>query len=226
MVGDKIFVNGCSWTAGCELEDIDTDKYSNILSKNSVNIADGGRSNDQIVDTSIDWLNNNTCDLAIIQFTFTTRIQLFKDYRWQSIQPPLNQNYISHFKEMKLTEKAIDAKRELNKKKGKTKKEPETLTDFAKKMYYKYIYSKELGNRNFWKNVCHLEMFMKNKKIPYIFWHIGKTSNDDGFFINMSENKNMLNANFLRDDRNNMLCAHPSAKGHQLIAEKLLASQH
>tara|TARA_B100000508_G_C11361652_1_gene229187 strand:+ start:80 stop:685 length:606 start_codon:yes stop_codon:yes gene_type:complete len=201
MVSDKIFVNGCSWTAGCELEDIDTEKYSNILSKNSVNIADGGRSNDQIVDTSIDWLNNNTCDLAIIQFTFTTRIQLFKNNRWQSIQP--------HH----------------NKKKEKTKKEPD-LSDFAKKMYYKYIYSKKLGDRNFWKNVCHLEMFMKNKQVPYIFWHIGKTSNDDGFYINMSENKNMLNANFLKHDRENMLSGHPSAKGHQLIAEKLLATQH
>ena len=190
-----IFVNGCSWSAGCELENMNTEKYSYLLSKNAVNISHGGRSNDQIVDTTINWLNNNKCKLAIIQFTFASRIQIFKNNNWVSIQTPKH-------------------------------KDPETDLFYAKKMYYKYIYSKKLGDRNFWKNVCHLEMFMKNKQVPYIFWHIGKTSNDDGFYINMSENKNMLNANFLRHDRDNMLSAHPSAKGHQLIAEKLLATQH
>ena len=65
-----IFVNGCSWSAGCELENMNTEKYSYLLSKNAVNISHGSRSNDQIVDTTINWLNNNKCKLAIIQFTF------------------------------------------------------------------------------------------------------------------------------------------------------------
>ena len=51
----KIFVNGCSFTYGADLENVH-DRYSTFLSDDVVNIGRGGQCNALIVDRSIEWL--------------------------------------------------------------------------------------------------------------------------------------------------------------------------
>ena len=82
----KIFCNGCSFTYGADLENID-DRYSSFLSDDVVNIGRGGQCNDLIVDRSINWLENNECDFVVIQFTMNTRFSMWKSGKWISIKP-------------------------------------------------------------------------------------------------------------------------------------------
>ena len=82
----KIFVNGCSFTYGADLENIN-DRYSTFLSDDVVNIGRGGQCNDLIVDRSIEWLENNECDFVIIQFTMNTRFSMWRSGKWISIRP-------------------------------------------------------------------------------------------------------------------------------------------
>lgn len=89
------FFNGCSWTYGTDLEDIKRDRYSTLVSegKSHVNIAMGGSSNDRIALSTIQWFEKgNTCDTAIIQWTFTDRTIYWQDNNPINILPAQNQN--------------------------------------------------------------------------------------------------------------------------------------
>ena len=82
----KIFCNGCSFTYGADLENID-DRYSSFLSDDVTNIGRGGQCNDLIVDRAINWLENNECDFVVIQFTMNTRFSMWRSGKWISIRP-------------------------------------------------------------------------------------------------------------------------------------------
>lgn len=80
----NIFFNGSSICRGRELDDIEKFRYSSIIAQKLnlkvSNIALDGLSNDAIVRTTIEWFENkNTCDLAIIQFTYSERSEYFFD---------------------------------------------------------------------------------------------------------------------------------------------------
>ena len=84
----KIFFNGCSHTYGEELEDPKTQRYSALLECDDVNIARVGNSNDIIVKETIEWLENNTCDFVIVQFTLPTRFSHYDSkFGWRSYMP-------------------------------------------------------------------------------------------------------------------------------------------
>ena len=75
-----ILFDGCSWTWGDELENREKDRFSTLVSdhigKNHVNISERGKSNDGILRTTIEYCENNTVDLAIIQFTKISRREI------------------------------------------------------------------------------------------------------------------------------------------------------
>ena len=75
-----ILFDGCSWTWGDELENREKDRFSTLVSdhigKNHTNISERGKSNDGILRTTIEYCENNTVDLAIIQFTKISRREI------------------------------------------------------------------------------------------------------------------------------------------------------
>lgn len=78
----NLLFNGCSITYGDELENTERDRFSSLVSnhfnKTHGNIAVGGSSNDIIVKKTIEWFEKgNTCDFAVIQFTFKTRVDWY-----------------------------------------------------------------------------------------------------------------------------------------------------
>ena len=83
----KILFNGCSHTYGVELEHPETQRYSALLGHDHVNLAQGGKCNDLIVKETIEWLENNTCDFVIVQFTLVTRFSHWENGKWRSYQP-------------------------------------------------------------------------------------------------------------------------------------------
>jgi len=78
----KILYNGCSITWGDELTDRENQRYSRLVSNHynaeEVNLASNGISNDRIVRESIAYLDKNSVDLIVVQFTLHTRIEWFK----------------------------------------------------------------------------------------------------------------------------------------------------
>ena len=143
--------NGCSYTAGTELEGIDRNfeflkehRYSHIISKKTnktyINISKPASSNDRIVRETINWFETgNTCDLAIIQFSHITR------YEWVADDG----SYVMFLpKEDKYTK--------LN-------------NAFARSMYYKSIYNTNFGINLFYKNLFLLEQYFKSKNINHHF---------------------------------------------------------
>ena len=78
----KILFNGCSITWGDELTDRENQRYSRLVSNHynaeEVNLASNGISNDRIVRESIAYLDKNSVDLIVVQFTLHTRIEWFR----------------------------------------------------------------------------------------------------------------------------------------------------
>lgn len=81
----KILFNGCSWTYGAELpvfSEYEWEKwrYSTIVANNfrceHLNIAMNGSSNDRIVRTTIEELENNKYDLVVVQWSLHERTEI------------------------------------------------------------------------------------------------------------------------------------------------------
>ena len=75
-----ILFDGCSWAKGNDLKNRRRDRWSTIVSdhlkSDHVNLAQGGKCNDGILRTSIEYCENNKVDLAVIQFTLVNRREI------------------------------------------------------------------------------------------------------------------------------------------------------
>jgi len=80
-----LYFNGCSYTMGMELDNGVRDRFSTIVSNyfkaDHLNDAKGGDSNDEIVMRSLEFLEDNVCDYAIIMLTHAERMNFNKSIR-------------------------------------------------------------------------------------------------------------------------------------------------
>lgn len=74
-----IYVNGDSHTAPYDNSTIWVDYLSDITKKSVVNHAMPGSNNDRIFRSSLDYLNNNPCELVILGTSFITREEFWDD---------------------------------------------------------------------------------------------------------------------------------------------------
>ena len=155
---------------------------------------------------TISWFSNHNADLAIIQFTEPSR------WIWYDLNDRERRICIQKSK--------------------KFSQSPEEYR--VSRTYYKSIYSDLMGIQNRWKNQYILETFFKFRNIPYIFCDMKSHHYDqkiqDCNWKTLCENQQTLNlmwdhsilesysANSDRYAPN----GHPSAKGHQRIAEYLI----
>jgi len=236
----KIFVNGCSITWGAELEGLGHDsvhsesatkireekRYSTILGNKLnaevVNLAQSGVSNDWIVEKTISWFTNNNADLAVIQFT--------EPSRWVWYDEKNKERWMCIHKTLRNVTK--------NKRFNNTRRE-ELLTA---SIYYRSIYSDMMGIQNRWKNQHLLELFFKSKNIRYILVDMKSHHYDqkiiDCNWKTLCENKDIpdlmwensvLDSHLLFPENyapdlgvGHLRGGHPSAIGHQRIAEFLI----
>ena len=211
----RIFFNGCSITWGAELEEKEEQRYSTLIGHQQnaevVNIAKSGVSNDWIVEKTISWFSDHNykygADLAIIQFTEPSR------WIW----------YDPNDRERRICIQKSDPK--------KFSQNPEEYR--ASRTYYKSIYSDLMGIQNRWKNQYILETFFKFRNIPYIFCdmkshHYDQKIQDCNWktlcaqqqTLNLMWDNSILESYSANSDRY-APNGHPSAKGHQRIAEYL-----
>ena len=82
---NHLLVNGCSFSFGATLENIEQERYSSLLAKklncNVENISKLGGSNDRIFRTTFDWINKNKYSdtLIIIGLTEIFREDIFSN---------------------------------------------------------------------------------------------------------------------------------------------------
>ena len=80
-----LYFNGCSYTEGMELDDRGSERFSTLVSNyfkaDHLNDAKGGDSNDEIVMRSLEFLEDNVCDYAIIMLTHAERMKFNKSIR-------------------------------------------------------------------------------------------------------------------------------------------------
>jgi len=107
--------DGCSWTFGSELEGPDEDhdkrkkeRWSNLVSdhfqSDHVNLGEGGKSNDGILRTTIEYCENHKVDFAVIQFTKNNRREILTPRKGKnkyrrvlgSSTDEVNQYYLKH----------------------------------------------------------------------------------------------------------------------------------
>ena len=107
--------DGCSWTYGSELEGPDEDhdkrkkeRWSNLVSNHfesdHVNLGEGGKSNDGILRTTIEYCENHKVDFAVIQFTKNNRREILTPRKGKnkyrrvlgSSTDEVNQYYLKH----------------------------------------------------------------------------------------------------------------------------------
>ena len=74
------YFNGCSHTYGADLENIEDERFSTLVSNHynadHLNDATRGSSNDKIVRKTFEFLENNKCDYGIIMMTYHVRMEL------------------------------------------------------------------------------------------------------------------------------------------------------
>ena len=77
-----LYFNGCSYTFGGELDDRNGQRFSTLVSKHfkadHLNDSIGGASNDLITMRTLEFLENNICDHAIIMLTHCERVHFNK----------------------------------------------------------------------------------------------------------------------------------------------------
>lgn len=134
-----ILFDGCSWTFGMELENIEEERWSTLVSNHfnteHVNLGRWGKSNDGILRTTMHYCENHKVDFAVIQFTKDNRREILNGDSYHRL------------------------------KHGKSN----TLIDKASIDYYKYLNTPEDNVANYYKNKFLLEHYFKSKKIPYLF---------------------------------------------------------
>lgn len=153
MKSVNILFSGDSFTEGTELEGVKKDfkyrsenRFSHLVSKDLGltydNIGISGNSNDWIVRDTITWLENNKCDLAVVQFSHPQRWYWYDDNKRQW----WNMDRFEHM-EMHPHKPLVRGCK---------------VWDDNLKSYSHYI-------DNYFKNVFLLENYLENNGIPYIF---------------------------------------------------------
>ena len=236
-----IFCNGDSITFGCELhkddiEYIEEHRFSNIISKKLdkevINIANIKRTNDSIVSSSIEWIENHEIpEYAIIQFGPDKRFEWYdeKKKEWRNIS----------------SNNVFDRKFFKN---NQIEKVPAVPAAIA---YFTEVDNRHVSQMNMWRNVFLLETYLNYKGIPHYFWHgkgnpkeeNRKLDQLDILYRNLSQwsdmkemcdiigTKNKHPENF-PVSHSKMLGLqwgsangiHPNENGHKLLAEHLLES--
>ena len=208
--------DGCSWTMGCELEGPDKDlakrereRWSTLVSDHfktdHVNLGEGGKSNDGILRTTIEYCENHKIDFAVIQFTKNNRREIL-NCKKGVIQPNGNWYF-----------RLIGSN-----------------TDRASLSYLKNLRSDDDDIANYYKNKFLLEFYFKVKKIPYFFMTLNRRKSmkiigAPTSWQLMSDSKPVTCLyNLLQGDLSNYYYripqkgGHPSEKGHRKIADFII----
>ena len=200
--------SGCSITWGDELHDRMNERFSALVSQHydckAFNLSERGISNDAIVRRTIKYLQSNKPDVLVMQFTVNQRIEYFGKQK------------IEHWT-------------------------PQNIKSRRQRDYYTQTYNSILGNENLWKNIFLFDCFCKSvgqKYVSVIADHYEMTiyrpekfyKQGKGYWRDMCEcSPPLMHIDLLGDFfdfpehyANGPKGGHPTAKAHQIIADKII----
>jgi hypothetical protein len=224
-IHSNLLFSGCSVTWGGELEGINTDveyrethRFSHLISNqlgmSYDNISRPGISNDCIAERTIEWCNNNTCDIVIIQLTQMSRtLRYNENHEYQPVCP----HTIYKNSEARLAT-SLYYKTFYNDFLGYQNyyKNIFLLKNYFLHKNIKYIFTSinNINNVTFpngWKELC------GDVKVLNFIDFLGENN-----FFNNFYNKNYC-INYSITHKNKLLNGtHPSELGHQKIAEEII----
>jgi len=226
----KLFVNGCSFTAGNGdvhtpegklAQPLDYVWANQLLEVESItNLAIRGGSNDRILRTTMEYFNcRNAIDyVAVIQWTSPLRFERYvPTYNAFAGFCNTGEHYSFH----------LDNGTQLEKSKIHKK-----LTDTATQVL-KYGKSINDYNINYYKKIIIMQQYLESKNIPYIFTSMSASSH-----VNTEQNytpyelqlRNMINKDnwtayplnrYQQDNFVSEQDTHPNETGHKLIADSV-----
>lgn len=241
-----LFVNGCSIAKGSRIHSEpgvwcgDKKRFSKLLSDKleceEINIARAGCSNDRIIRTTFDWVENNqdklNNTLCIIGLTELSRMEL-----WDNTGNDYLQIMPNNLKGMLESEELYDAVGEHFSKLPKK----ENLMNYFN-FYFKYIYNEVELKERLQRNVKLLLSFCKSKglddiiffnsmgdhtdKLKQIKGYFSFDEKHDAWFDFLTEKHNVGKKGY--DTKSNLppygryFCgSHPSPKQHKKLSDKL-----
>lgn len=206
----NLYFNGCSWTKGYGLDELGLSeedfRFSGVIAKKAnktvCNQGRSGASNDSICRRTIRWFEEgNTCDHAIIQWTFKSRVEwIDEDNNQRQFLPP----------------KEAPAMNRMN-----------PVAREALYAYYGQFYTDPYGFANLYKNMSFLETYFAMKNQSYDFVRIAdrrEITNKDYFWKSLLKNQYPQNLLRLLGNWSSELFfdGHPNVTGHEIIADWMI----
>ena len=213
----NILFDGCSWTKGTELKNKERDRFSTLVSKDTgnkhVNLGEGGKSNDGILRTTINYCETHKVDFAIIQFTKIQRREI------------LNADI-----EGKHTKDGYFCLKATNK-------------DKVSRSYFANLNTQEDDIANYYKNKFLLEKYFYSNLIPFFFLNLNRNvlTTKPSSWQTLSETEpvaclyDILQPDLeyfgieqIREEKLGEIgkikgfSTHPNAKGHRKIADYII----
>ena len=207
-----LFFNGCSYTKGYELDDWENDRFSTLVSNHfkadHKNIARGGQSNDQIVLRSLEFLENNSCDYAIIMLTHCQRNTFNGPSRDnKKLYPRLDRYFYENYYDDILRLNG-DVGR-LNFYKNRYILEQEFKKRNIPLLLLQYH---DVQGKNYWRRMCNGEIqTVADRYSPEIFF--GEKKSLLGLFCNKK---------YYYNDNKKEILFHFNIKGHRKIADYII----
>ena len=203
-----IFFCGDSWTYGDELEESHREacRWSNIVSertgRSSYNLSTPGNSNDWITTALLDWFESgNTSDVAVVQFTYNSRISYWTTKSALQIVAPQIVEREEHY-----------------------------WDPFIKfySDYYRECYTDYSGCQMYAKNLCLIDSYLKSRGVKPIYLTIQPPVFNIplDYFLGYSRKcavKYLVDVIGTRKENYVKSSYHPNITGHSIIADYIIS---
>ena len=208
-----LYFNGCSYTHGKGCEDRKKQRFSTLVSDrlgaDHFNDSRSGSSNDKIVERTMTWLKDNTCDYGIILMTHCARMQMNKKMMpmAQSLskeEQEINQLFYDNFYSDELGATNFYRNRYILEQAFEKRGIPLLLFQYCPVPCQK---------TNIWKEYCDGDLPLVSKT----FWNNFELSSSIDTILGRRKNKK-----YYWSEKDNRTIGHFNYKGHEKVADWII----
>jgi len=208
-----LYFNGCSYTHGKGCEDRKKQRFSTLVSDrlgaDHFNDSRSGSSNDKIVERTMTWLKDNTCDYGIILMTHCARMQMNKKMVPMALslskeEQEINQLFYENFYSDELGATNFYRNRYILEQAFEKRGIPLLLFQYCPLPCQK---------TNIWKEYCDGDLPLVSKT----FWNNFELSSSIDTILGRRKNKK-----YYWSEKDNRTIGHFNYKGHEKVADWII----
>tara|TARA_B100000214_G_scaffold122951_1_gene87154 strand:- start:690 stop:1343 length:654 start_codon:yes stop_codon:yes gene_type:complete len=208
-----LYFNGCSYTHGKGCEDRKKQRFSTLVSDrlgaDHFNDSRSGSSNDKIVERTMTWLKDNTCDYGIILMTHCARMQMNKkmlpmSQSFSKEEEEINQLFYDKFYSDELGATNFYRNRYILEQAFEKRGIPLLLFQYCPLPCQK---------TNIWKEYCDGDLPLVSKT----FWNNFELSSSIDTILGRRKNKK-----YYWSEKDNRTIGHFNYKGHEKVADWII----